>query len=111
MKQGNQFYLEIQISDENDIILNISSVEKVQFNFGDITKIYDGNNLDVTYDNEKQMFKVYLTEQDTFTIQNVVKVDCRVLFKNKLIEGSYVYTLNVYDSVKEELLDVEIETN
>lgn len=111
MKQGNQFYLEIQISDENDTILDISSVEKVQFNFGDITKIYDGNNLDVTYDNEKQMFRVYLTEQDTFTIQNVVKVDCRVLFKNKLIEGSYVYTLNVYDSVKEELLDVEIETN
>lgn len=111
MKQGNQFYLEIQISDDNDTILDISSVEKVQFNVGDITKIYDGNNLDVTYDNEKQMFKVYLTEQDTFTIQNVVKVDCRVLFKNKLIEGSYVYTLNVYDSVKEELLDVEIETN
>lgn len=111
MKQGNQFYLDIQISDESDEILDVLSVEKIQFNFGDITKIYDGNNLDVTYDEQAQIFKVYLTEQDTFTIQNVVKVDCRVLFKNKIIEGSYVYTLNVYDSVKEELLDVEVEIN
>ena len=31
MKQGNQFYLEIQLIDENNEILDISSVLKVQF--------------------------------------------------------------------------------
>lgn len=111
MKQGNQFYLEIQVLDENDSFLNIDGVAKAQFNIGEITKIYDGVNLDVTYDNEKQVFKVYLTEGETFEMKDVVKIDCRILFKNNLIEGSYVYNINVYDSVKEELLDVETETN
>ena len=30
MKQGNQFYLEIQLIDENNEILDISSILKVQ---------------------------------------------------------------------------------
>ena len=30
MKQGNQFYLEIQIEDENNNLLDINGVEKVR---------------------------------------------------------------------------------
>ena len=31
VKKGNQFYLEVQITDENNDLLDISSVKKVQF--------------------------------------------------------------------------------
>ena len=38
MKQGNQFYLEVQVFDENDNLLDVSSVNKIQFNIGELTK-------------------------------------------------------------------------
>ena len=33
-KQGDQFYLQIQITDKNDNVLDINGVKKVQFNLG-----------------------------------------------------------------------------
>lgn len=56
MKQGNQFYLEFQIEDENGQLLDMASVLKVQFNIGNLTKTYDGLNNEVTYQND--IFKV-----------------------------------------------------
>ena len=42
MKQGNQFYLEIQLLDEQNRILDIHSVLKVQFTIDNLIKYYDG---------------------------------------------------------------------
>lgn len=44
MKLGNQFYMELQIFDKDDNILDIASVSKVQINIGSLTKTYDGVN-------------------------------------------------------------------
>ena len=60
MKQGNQFYLDVQITDENDSILDIDVIKKVQFNIGNFTKTYDGKNTEVIYDKEKQINNLYL---------------------------------------------------
>ena len=38
VKQGNQFYLEFQIEDENEQLLDITSILKVQFVIGDLVK-------------------------------------------------------------------------
>ena len=38
MKQGNQFYLEFQIEDENGTLLDITSILKVQFVIGGLVK-------------------------------------------------------------------------
>lgn len=64
MKQGNQFYLEFQLEDENEQLLDISSVQKVQFNIDNLTKTYDGVADEVTYDNENSIFKVWLKEEE-----------------------------------------------
>ena len=64
MKQGNQFYLEIQIFDEDDEILDIAGVSKVQFNIDNLTKTFDGLNNEVKYDNENNNFKIWLTEEE-----------------------------------------------
>ena len=66
MKQGNQFYLEFQIEDEGEQILNISSVEKIQFTLGELIKTYDGKSEEVTYDVDNHVFKIWLTENETF---------------------------------------------
>ena len=108
MKQGNQFYLEFQIEDENGQLLDMASVLKVQFNIGNLTKTYDGLNDEVTYQND--IFKVWLMEDETFKFENQVKMDARILFKGednyKTIGGTYIESNYWYDSLKKEELDV-----
>ena len=108
MKQGNQFYLEFQIEDENGELLDIKNVLKVQFNIGNLTKTYDGINEDVTY--HDNVFKVWITEEETFNFDNQVKMEARILFKGeenyKPIGGTYIETNYWYDSLKKVDLDV-----
>ena len=106
MKQGNQFYLEFELVDENGKKLNIESVEKVQFNIDGLTKVYDKISEDVTYENE--IFKVWLTEDETFKFNKTIKVDARIMFKGdkKTIGGTYIIETYWYDSRKKEKLDV-----
>ena len=108
MKQGNQFYLEFQIEDENGELLDIKNVLKVQFNIGNLTKTYDGINEDVTYNDN--VFKVWITEEETFNFDNQVKMEARILFKGeenyKPIGGTYIETNYWYDSLKKVDLDV-----
>ena len=112
MKQGNQFYLEIQLLDDDYNKLDIQSVLKVQFNINDITKIYDGENQEVTYDYENNVFKVWLTETETFVFDEEVFIDARILFKNNTIDGTYKEKLYFHDSVKKEnLINDNIESN
>ena len=104
MKQGNQFYLETQIYDPEDNLLDISAVKKVQFNINELTKTYDGLNNEVTYENG--IFKIWLTEDETFNFSSNVKVDARILFTNDTIMGTYIENYFWYDSLKKEELDV-----
>ena len=110
VKQGNQFYLEFQIEDENGTLLDISSILKVQFVIGNLTKTYDGVSDEVTYDNVNKIFKVWVTEEETFKFDKQVKMDARVLFKGeenyRPIGGTYIESNYWYDSLKQEVLDV-----
>ena len=104
MKQGNQFYLEFQIEDKQGGKLDINAVKKVQFNINELTKTYDGLNNEVTY--EDGIFKIWLTEDETFNFSSNVKVDARILFANDTIMGTYIENYFWYDSLKREELDV-----
>lgn len=110
MKQGNQFYLEFQIEDENRALLDTTSILKVQFVIGDIIKTYDGVNDEVLYDSLNKVFKVWVTEEETFKFDKQVKMDARILFKGeenyRPIGGTYIETNYWYDSLKEVALDV-----
>lgn len=110
MKQGNQFYLEFQIEDETGSLLDVSGVEKVQFNIGTLTKMYNGESKEVEYDETDKVFKVWLTEEETFAFDKEVRMDARVLFRGeesyKAIGGTYIESKYWYDSLKKEKLDV-----
>ena len=106
MKQGNQFYLEIQLLDEQNEILDIHSVLKVQFTIDNLIKYYDGTSEEVTYDESKKCFKIRLTEEETFKFEKQIKMDARILFKNNTIGGTYIETNYWYDTLKKEKLDV-----
>ena len=89
MKEGNQFYLEFQIVDENDNLLDINSVLKVQFTIGNLTKQYDGSNEGVIYDsaNNKDrpiIFEVFTDTKDEsealFILSHIVSDSSKSLF-------------------------------
>lgn len=105
-KQGNQFYLTIQLEDSTGNNIDISTIKKVQFVIGEFTKIYDGSNKEVTYDQENECFKIWLTEEETFTFDKTIKMDARILFTNDTIGGTYVENNYWYESLKKEVLDV-----
>ena len=109
-KQGNQFYLEFQIEDENGQLLDTTGILKVQFVIGDLVKTYDGTSKEVLYDNVNKIFKVWVTEEETFKFDKQVKMDARVLFKGeenyRPIGGTYIESNYWYDSLKQEVLDV-----
>lgn len=110
VKQGNQFYLEFQIEDENGALLDTASILKVQFAIGDLIKTYDGVSNEVIYDSINKIFKVWVTEEETFKFDKQVKMDARVLFKGeenyRPIGGTYIESNYWYDSLKKEKLDV-----
>lgn len=106
MKQGNQFYLTIQLEDSAGNNIDISTVKKVQFVIGGLTKIYDGSNKEVSYDQENECFKIWLTEEETFAFDRTIKMDARILFTNDTIGGTYIENNYWYESLKKEVLDV-----
>lgn len=106
MKIGNQFYLEFQLEDENGDLLDIRSVSKVQFTIDNLIKTYDGINEEVSYDDVNNVFKVWLTEDETFNFGTRVKVDARILFKNNTINGAKIQQYGWYDTLKKVELDV-----
>lgn len=110
-KRGDQFYLEVQITDKEGNLLDINGVKKVQFNIGELTKTYYENSEEVTYDDETNCFNIWLTEKETFTFDNYTKLDVRVMFLNNTIMGSYIDQKFIYDSLKEVLLDADNEDN
>lgn len=110
MKQGNQFYLEIQIEDTDGANLDIKGVDKVQFVIKDLVKLYDGTNKEVSYDEDKKCFKIWLTEDETFNFDKNIKIDVRVLYKanvegKRAIDGSVICSCYCYDSLKKIELD------
>ena len=108
MKQGNQFFLELELYDSDNNLLNIDNVKKVQFNIGEITKTYSETSDEVIYDVDKKNFKIWLKEEETFDF-GVVKIDARVLFINDVILGTEIYTTKFSEVVNKEELDVEDE--
>lgn len=110
MKQGNQFYLPVQLTDKDDNIIDINTIKKVQFNIGKLTKTYDGISDEVIY--EDDFFKIWLTEEETFGFDNIVKMDSRILFNgDDTIFGSKIIEEIVYSSLTEIKLCDEVSSD
>lgn len=88
MKQGNQFYLEFQIVDNDGNILTNDHVAKIVFYIGGLKRTYTPSSSEVTYDEDKQCFKIWLTEAETLQFE-MIDVDARILFDNDEILGCY----------------------
>lgn len=109
-KQGNQFYLGLQIEDSLGEFINIKAIDKIQFTIDNLEKIYDGTSEDVTYDEDRKCFKIWLTEDETFKFDKTIKIDVRVLYRKddegkKIIDGGYIVSSYWYDALSKNKLD------
>ena len=107
MKKGNQFFLELEITNEDDTSLDIRIISKVQFNIGDLTKTYGGESTEVSYNEGK--FRIWLTEEETFKFENRTRIEARVLFTDNTILGTFIEQGYFYENLKEVMLSVEAE--
>jgi hypothetical protein len=106
MKQGNQFYLEFQLVDNDKNILTNTNVAKIVFYIGDLKRTYTPESTEVTYDESKQCYKIWLTEAETLQFKTV-DVDARVLFTTGEILGCYKTQLYFNEVlVNESILEV-----
>ena len=104
MKQGNQFWYGIKLKDANKEYINPSVVSKIIFNFDDSTKEYNETSKDVVFDEQNNLFKIYLTQEETQKMKDKVKIDVRVKFKNEEILGTHVREEYIFDSLNKEVI-------
>lgn len=104
MKQGNQFWYGIKLKDKNKEYLNPSNVSKIIFNFDNLTKEYNETSEDVIFDEQNNLFKIYLTQEETQKMKDKIKIDARVKFKNEEVLGTHIVETYIFDSLNKEVL-------
>lgn len=104
MKQGNQFWYGIKLKDKNKEYINPSIVNKIVFNFNDLAIEYNETSEDVVYDEQNNLFKIYLTQEETQKMKDKVKIDVRVKFKNDEILGTHIIEEYIFDSLNKEVI-------
>ena len=102
MKQGNQFWYGIKLKDKNKEYINPSIVNKIVFNFNDLAIEYNETSEKVIFDSQDNLFKIYLTQEETQKMKDKVKIDVRVKFKNDEILGTHIIEEYIFDSLNKE---------
>ena len=104
MKQGNQFWYGIKLKDKNKEYLNPSTISKIIFNFDDLSKEYNETSETVIFDEQNNLFKIYLTQEETQKMKDKIKIDVRVKFNNEEILGTVVREEYILDSLNKEVI-------
>ena len=101
MRQGNTYTLAIELQDDIGSVIDIDLVDKVEFVFGSVRKMYPE---DVKFDRELGQFIVGLTQLDTFKLDRVVSCQARIKFKDESVTGTAITREVVYESISKEVL-------
>ena len=99
--QGNSGFLSIKMKDKKGNIITGDMVDKATFTVHSITK----NNEDIIFDIEKNIWKVYLTEEETFSLPaGMTTWQMRFLFKDGTTDGNEPTLDNVKRSINKVIL-------
>jgi UDP-3-O-acyl-N-acetylglucosamine deacetylase len=102
MTQGGAYSLPVTLKiGATDI--DISTVDKVEFTFDTLKKIYGGTGT-VTYDADNKQFLVPLSQAETFGFNKIIRYQARVLWKSGLLSPTDIYTDNIAESLSEDVL-------
>lgn len=99
LKQGCTYDLKIKITDSEGLSIAPVSVDKIEFVFGDVIKLFPSD--DVSFDG---VYTVSFSQNDTFRLHPYDKVQIRVKLKNGVVSGTGIQTVNVIESLSKEVL-------
>lgn len=101
--QGNTYYLEVQIYDEDDNLIVLDDIDTVEFCFGKkVTKMYPSES--VEYNESDSKFIVHLSQEDTFSMTDDIEYQFRVKYKDGQVKGTIPTWINVTESISKEIL-------
>ena len=96
--EGNTYELGVKLKDCRGAVVSASIVETVQIVVNGV-EYYYGDGGVVRYDEERHVFVVPLTEEETFAMKGVVQWQARVKFSDGTIRGTRPRREYVYDSI------------
>lgn len=100
MIQGEQLYLEANIK-SNGKPINLTNISKIFFDFENITKVYDGSEEEVIY--EDGIFKILLKQKDTLQFKDYIKMQVSVLYNDDTLLKSQISYINIFDAIIKEV--------
>lgn len=98
--RGATYQLEVKLTENKQVIDN-GLIDTIEFTFGEISKYYP---TDCRYDEQKQCYTVYLTQEDTLAFNKPIKSQVRVKFKTGDVSSSLIKTDTVYPTISEKIL-------
>lgn len=99
--QGCTYIFNITISDNDGNIVNINDIEKGEFIFGDIVKLYPSG--DVVFEENK--FKVKLSQEDTLSFKSSIYCQFRLKYKDGQVKSSVPKILkDIIESISKTIL-------
>lgn len=100
--RGDQREITAEIT-ENSQPIDINSVEKIQFIFGDGDFIYYYPGENVSYDETTEKFTVLLKQEDTFSQSSFIAFQIRVKYRNSMIFATETKTVNIGNTLGKEV--------
>lgn len=101
MMMGDSYSLPIQLK-TTEGIANFSTFEDLEIMFGNVRKTI--SNGEITYDDERQMFLVPLSQNETFRQKNPVEVQARAKFFDGEVVGINLGLVDIQKSASKVVL-------
>lgn len=98
--QGDQYFLPFKIKVDGEYV-DINTVDTIEFVIGDLIKKYPE---EVTYNNVDNIFKFYLTQEETLSLVGFPEIQVRLKDKEGYVYGKKYGRINVQYSLSKEVL-------
>lgn len=104
LTRGSTYNLKVPLT-RDKINIDIDLVDKVEFMFQDVRKLY-GSDGDVTYDNENKVFVIPLSQNETFKLTEEGKIpyQARIKYKDAEVKATPIQYGYISKSLSEEVL-------
>ena len=103
MMQGDSYALGIEILDGKGNAVTNADIQDMEITVGNLSKKYSGG--DLIYDEDSGKWGFPLTQEETFQMKPMrVKVQARILWPDKSVEGVDLGYTRIHESESKEVL-------
>lgn len=101
--QGDQYRIPVELMFEDGSPITQSDIKDLEVSIGRIRKtLSDG---DISFEQSENLFYVYVTQKETFTLLGDVKIQARILFPSGDVIGIELGTKNFGLSLSKVVLE------